>query len=290
MHRTSHIPCTMQEEALPPGEICSARHGQWVCRGLDPPPPSGPDFAQQATSAHTKGLSRACQGLVKGSVKGLSRACQGLVKGLSSACQGLRQGLVKGLSRALSRACQGLVKGSVKGLSRACQGLVKRLSRATSRACQALVKGYVKGLSRACQGQCTAQIPDTSLEHPNTDWIAVPQGQGCPLGSVSAAGIFSLPFPIRACPPPPPPHQTICPQEGRGDVATSDLVPFHLPVLLRGNQVLLSSHISAYATCFAGEVCSLVWSSWGTSRGEGKLGAKARILNTKVARRANGIW
>ena len=47
--------------------------------------------------------------------------------------------------------------------------------------------------------------------------------------------------------------------------------------------VLLNSHIPAYATCFAGKVCSPVQSTWRTSRGEDKLGARARILNTKVA-------
>ena len=48
--------------------------------------------------------------------------------------------------------------------------------------------------------------------------------------------------------------------------------------------MLLDSHISAYATCLAGKVCGLVRSTWGTSLGEDKLGARARILNTKVAR------
>ena len=50
--------------------------------------------------------------------------------------------------------------------------------------------------------------------------------------------------------------------------------------------MLLNSHISAYVTCFARKVCGLVQSTWGTSLGEDKLGAKDRILNTKVARRA----
>ena len=44
--------------------------------------------------------------------------------------------------------------------------------------------------------------------------------------------------------------------------------------------MLLNSHISADATCFAGKVCGLVWSTWGTSRGEDKLGARDKILNT----------
>ena len=51
---------------------------------------------------------------------------------------------------------------------------------------------------------------------------------------------------------------------------------------------LLSSHIAAYATCLAGEVCGAVQSTWGTSRGEDRLGARARILPTKVAHRAKG--
>ena len=50
--------------------------------------------------------------------------------------------------------------------------------------------------------------------------------------------------------------------------------------------MFLKSHISAYARCLAGKVCSLVRSTWGSSRGEDKLGAKDRILNTKVAHRA----
>ena len=48
--------------------------------------------------------------------------------------------------------------------------------------------------------------------------------------------------------------------------------------------MLLNSHISAYATCIAGKVCGPVRSTWGTSLGEDKLGAKARIVHTKVAR------
>ena len=40
-------------------------------------------------------------------------------------------------------------------------------------------------------------------------------------------------------------------------------------------------------TCFAGKVCGPVRSTWGTSLGGDKLGAGARILYTKVARRAD---
>ena len=47
--------------------------------------------------------------------------------------------------------------------------------------------------------------------------------------------------------------------------------------------MLLNSHVSAYARCLAGKVCGLVRSTWGTSLGEGRLGARDRILNTKVA-------
>ena len=50
--------------------------------------------------------------------------------------------------------------------------------------------------------------------------------------------------------------------------------------------MLLNSHISAYATCFAGKVCGPVRSTWGTSQGEDRLGARGKILNTRVARRA----
>ena len=50
--------------------------------------------------------------------------------------------------------------------------------------------------------------------------------------------------------------------------------------------MLLNSHISAYASCLAGKVCGLVRSTWGTSQGEDKLGARDKILDTKVACRA----
>ena len=50
--------------------------------------------------------------------------------------------------------------------------------------------------------------------------------------------------------------------------------------------MLLNSHILAYARCLAGKVCGLVRSTWGTSQGEDKLGARDKILHTKVARRA----
>ena len=38
--------------------------------------------------------------------------------------------------------------------------------------------------------------------------------------------------------------------------------------------MLLNSHISAYARCLAEKVCSQVRSTWGTSQGEDKPGAK----------------
>ena len=50
--------------------------------------------------------------------------------------------------------------------------------------------------------------------------------------------------------------------------------------------MLLNSHISAYARCLAGKICGLVPSTWGTSLGENKPGARDRILNAKVVRRA----
>ena len=54
--------------------------------------------------------------------------------------------------------------------------------------------------------------------------------------------------------------------------------------------MLLNSHISAYARCLPEKVCGLVRSTWGTSQGEDKLGARDEILNTKVARRACAGW
>ena len=46
--------------------------------------------------------------------------------------------------------------------------------------------------------------------------------------------------------------------------------------------VLLNSHILAYATCFARKGCGLVRSTRGTSLSEDYLGARDKILNTKV--------
>ena len=42
-----------------------------------------------------------------------------------------------------------------------------------------------------------------------------------------------------------PPHQTICPQEGRGDVATSDLVPFYWGPSRRQGTCSQSAHFWA---------------------------------------------
>ena len=50
--------------------------------------------------------------------------------------------------------------------------------------------------------------------------------------------------------------------------------------------MLLNSHISAYTRCLAEKVCGLVPSTWGTSQGEDELGARDKILNTKLAPRA----
>ena len=50
--------------------------------------------------------------------------------------------------------------------------------------------------------------------------------------------------------------------------------------------MLLNSHISAYARCIAGKVCGLQRSTWGTSQGEDKSGAREKIFNTKVVCRA----
>ena len=50
--------------------------------------------------------------------------------------------------------------------------------------------------------------------------------------------------------------------------------------------MLWNSHILAYARCLAGKVCGIVQSTWGTSQGEDKLGARDKILHTKVARQA----
>ena len=53
--------------------------------------------------------------------------------------------------------------------------------------------------------------------------------------------------------------------------------------------MLLKSPISAYARCFEGKFCGLVRSTWETSQGEDKRGARDRIINTKVAGHAPGV-
>ena len=105
------------------------------------------------------------------------------------------------------------------------------------------------------------------------------------LGSVSALGIFFLPFPTRACFCPVSPNNL----EYLLAVPKNPAHPLH-PVYDDGKGgvwkwwwhfVLLNSHVSAYATCFARNVCRLVRSTWGTSRGEDTLGARDRIFDTK---------
>ena len=49
---------------------------------------------------------------------------------------------------------------------------------------------------------------------------------------------------------------------------------------------MLNLSIWTYATCFVGHVRGPLWSTWGAPLGEGKSGAKAGIVNTKVAHRA----
>ena len=46
--------------------------------------------------------------------------------------------------------------------------------------------------------------------------------------------------------------------------------------------MLLNAHILAYARCFARKVCGLLRSTWGTSQGEDKPGARDKILNGDV--------
>ena len=100
-------------------------------------------------------------------------------------------------------------------------------------------------------------------------------------GSISAWGIFFLPFPTGACfyPPPPSPNNL----EYLLAVSKNLARPLH-PVYDDGKGGGWK-WISAYAACFAWKVCGLVQSTWGTSLGEDKLGASDRIPNTKVARR-----
>ena len=50
--------------------------------------------------------------------------------------------------------------------------------------------------------------------------------------------------------------------------------------------MLLNSHISAYTRCLAEKVCGLVRSTSGRGLLREKLGARGKMLNTKVACRA----
>ena len=109
---------------------------------------------------------------------------------------------------------------------------------------------------------------------------------------VRAGQFFFLPFPTRAC---------FCPHltnnlEYLLAVSKNLAHPLH-PVYDHGKGggwkwwewhfVLLNSHISAYTRCLTEKVCGLVRPTWGTSQGQDKLGARDKILNTKVACRAN---
>ena len=92
----------------------------------------------------------------------------------------------------------------------------------------------------------------------------------------------------------PPPHQTIwstfSPCLRIWPILCTQFLTMARVVVGSGGSdlfLLLNSHILGYARCLAGKVCGLVWSTWGTSQGEDKPGARDRILNTKVARRAN---
>ena len=56
--------------------------------------------------------------------------------------------------------------------------------------------------------------------------------------------------------------------------------------------MLLNSHILAYTRCLAEQVCGLVRSTWGTSQGEDKLGARGNAMHavrTQCARSAK-FW
>ena len=90
-----------------------------------PPPPPGRPSLGPKSIGHTWRRRKIFFRSYENSGGGRPSLGDPIVKGLSRACQGV----VKGLSRALSRACQGVVKGLSRALSRACQGLVKGLSR-----------------------------------------------------------------------------------------------------------------------------------------------------------------
>ena len=107
-------------------------------------------------------------------------------------------------------------------------------------------------------------------------------------GSISVLGTRRAYFfhhspPVPAPPPPPSPNNL----EYLLAVSKNLAHPWH-PVYADGKGggwkwwachfVLLNAHISAYATCFARKVCGLVRSTWGTSQGEGKRGARVGYL------------
>ena len=76
---------------------------------------------------------------------------------------------------------------------------------------------------------------------------------------------LTIPHPWLFLPPSPPPHQTICPQEGRGDVATSDLVPFYWGPPRRQGLRSQPAHF------WASENHVLIWDGYGPSRTRGDL-------------------
>ena len=111
----------------------------------------------------------------------------------------------------------------------------------------------------------------------------VPSIRGPSWGSISAPGArrasFSLPFPARACFCPPSPNNL----EYLVAVSKNPAHPLH-PIYddgkgggwkwWEGHFVLLNSHFSAYATCFARKACGVVRSTWGISLSEDRLGVE----------------
>ena len=105
-------------------------------------------------------------------------------------------------------------------------------------------------------------------------------------GSISAPGAHRASF-FDHSPPVPvfaPPHRTIgstfssCLRISPV-LCTQFMIMARVGVGSGGSDILCCSvDISAYATCFAGKVCGLVPSIWGTSVGGDKLGARVGYL------------
>ena len=112
------------------------------------------------------------------------------------------------------------------------------------------------------------------------------------MGRVPGIFFLTIPHPCLVSPPPPPSHQTIwgtfSPCLRIWPILCTQFMTMARVVVGSGGSDICVVEFSYFGLCkvLAGKVCGLVRSTWGTSQGEDKLGARDRMLNTKVARRA----